>query len=206
MEIANEPPYGAATQSTLVILSGQIKEGKRIFLKVRRKKEANQICYWLARKTPLRDLMLDYTQRIGVAFNSVGFLYLDHLIKQVATTPDSLKMEDGDTIHVIGGDPSKANDAIQSTLITLPWYYDEKPIVVKVHDLVKDDHIFYWIGRKTPFHYLMLDYSDRNCVLYEQMRFFYSGNYMKPNETADDLEIEDGMSFLQSIILRFFDV
>ncbi|OMO92959.1 Small ubiquitin-related modifier, SUMO [Corchorus capsularis] len=167
------------------------KGRKENFLEVE-EKEANQICYWMPRKTPLRDLMLDYTRRIGVAFNGVAFLYQDQLLNQVDSTPDSLKIEDGDTIHVIGGDQLKANEAIQSTLITLHWFYDEKPIVVKVHDLMKDDHIFYWFGRKTPFHYLMLDYSDRNYLLYEHMGFFYSGKFMEPNETADDLEIEDG--------------
>ncbi|EOY19854.1 Uncharacterized protein TCM_045231 [Theobroma cacao] len=173
-----------ATQSTLVTLS-ELTQGKRIFLKVQGQKD----CYLIGRKTPLSELMLDYTQRIGAAYGSLRFLYDGSRIHSKETA-DDLQMKDED---IITWAKRSLRVATPSTVISLPRMYNEKPIVLGMWDSSKDDHqLFYWIGRHTPLHNLMLDYCDRNGAFYDNVRFNYFGKSIKPNETTDDLEIEDG--------------
>ncbi|XVF00259.1 hypothetical protein REPUB_Repub03eG0269700 [Reevesia pubescens] len=189
MDMSRRP---AATKSVLVTLSDLVKGEKRIVLKVQGEKEADEFCYWMGRETPLRNLMIDYTERIGVAFNFVRFHIYDGSPIIPDFTPDTYQMEDGDIITVIEWDGFRVMGATQSTLITLPLVDGEKPIVLKVQWPGKDDIQFYLIGRNTPLDNLIHDYADRIFELNEHIILFYKGYKIEPMKTAGDLGLEDG--------------
>ncbi|OMO99064.1 Small ubiquitin-related modifier, SUMO [Corchorus capsularis] len=182
----------AGTESTLVTLSSPVVEGKRIFLHVKGPRETDQFSYWITRNTPLRTLIHDYTQRIGLTFNSVRFRYCGASPVNPGSTPHDLDMKDGDSIDVIPWENFVVTGASQSSMISLPRMDEEKPILLKVIDVIKGGHVFYRIGRNTPLHYLMLDHFERIGVRYSHGRFFYDGKCIEPYQTADDLGMEDG--------------
>ncbi|XVF00258.1 hypothetical protein REPUB_Repub03eG0269600 [Reevesia pubescens] len=182
MDMSRRP---AATKSVLVTLSDLVQGEKRIVLKVQGEKEADEFCYWMRRDTPLHYLMLDYTQRIGVAFNFVRFIYDGSPIIP-RFTANKYRMEDGDIIDVIQWVGFRVPSATLSTLITLPRANGEKPIVLDVKD-----HL-YLIGRNTPLDNLVHDIADRICELNEHIRLFYHGRQIDRKKTADDLGLEDG--------------
>ncbi|OMP09841.1 Small ubiquitin-related modifier, SUMO [Corchorus olitorius] len=81
-------------KSTLITLCDEANdEEKGILLKVQGKSKVENYSSWMGRKTPLYELMLDYTQRIGVPFNSLRLLYDGSAINP-SLTPNRLKMED----------------------------------------------------------------------------------------------------------------
>ncbi|MBA0784833.1 hypothetical protein Gotri_026635 [Gossypium trilobum] len=90
------------TKTVQITLYNQEKEEKRILLKLNSVgygDEADQYCYSISQRIPLRDLMLDFIKRVGVTFNSVRFYYEDKPINP-AFNAKCLNMKDGDTIAV----------------------------------------------------------------------------------------------------------
>ncbi|KAI9320185.1 ubiquitin-related domain-containing protein, partial [Dichotomocladium elegans] len=62
--------------------------------------DSNEVFFKIKQTTPLRKLMEAYCERQGKSNDSVRFLYDGHRV--LATdTPQSLAMEDGDTIDVM---------------------------------------------------------------------------------------------------------
>ncbi|XVE86182.1 hypothetical protein DITRI_Ditri18aG0015700 [Diplodiscus trichospermus] len=175
----------AATESSLITLSqSEKKEEKRILLKVQGRNGADQFWYWMGRKTRFQHLMVGYTQRVGVTLNSVRFLCNGSSINPELTA-DDLNMKDGDMVDVMA-----TAAATQSTLISLSREKDENHILIDV-DYRWTSRFFYWMGRSTPLQNPMLDFCDRNPFSYENMRFFYKGKIINPDQTADDLKMQD---------------
>lgn len=86
----------------------------------------------------------------------------------------------------------RRTSATQLTLISLSRMKEEDPIVIKVQENhIGGNQLCYWMGRNTSMHDLMLDYCDRTGAVYEYLRFTYDGCRVSPDNTADDLEMED---------------
>lgn len=62
--------------------------------------DGNEVFFKIKKSTQLRKLMDAYCNRLGVALNSVRFLYDGDRI-QANHTPDQLNMEDGDEIDAM---------------------------------------------------------------------------------------------------------
>ncbi|OMO87942.1 Small ubiquitin-related modifier, SUMO [Corchorus olitorius] len=105
-----------ATKSTLITLSDKAKEEKGILLKVKGQKKAEDLSYLMGKKTPLYELMLDYTERICVPFNSVRLVYNGSPIDPFLTAKH-LKMKDGGIIDVVPLARDTVKAATQSTYV-----------------------------------------------------------------------------------------
>lgn len=90
------------------------------------------------------------------------------------------------------GGKERVTAATQSTLISLSRVKEEDPIVVKVQGQKQADTLNYWMGRKTPLRFLMLDYCERTGAVFEYTRFHLNGLRIKSGKTPDDLKMEDG--------------
>ncbi|GMI70161.1 hypothetical protein HRI_000685400 [Hibiscus trionum] len=190
----------AATESTLITLSSNRKDEKRILLKVQSgSEEAEHLHYWMGRNTPFSKLMLNYIQRLCVPLNSVRFLF-DGSALNPYSVPSELQLEDGDSIDVIRRDEYISGS--ESTLIflhdvptiSLPHAKYERVIRLEVLGLENDSDFVYLIGINTPLRHLMLDYCDRTAQVFEFMRFRLSFRFsdIDPNKTADDLNMSNG--------------
>ncbi|GMI80342.1 hypothetical protein HRI_001703500 [Hibiscus trionum] len=190
-----------ATQSTLITLSKSEEEDdvEWVLLKLKAQSSvegAGQFHYRMGRETDLYELMIDYTQRIGVPLNSVRFLFDSSPIDPTHSA-DSLELEDGDSIDAIQRKKLADAEVSEIPLISLPRDENEISITLAVgdHGATFDRMLFYIIGRKTPLGNLFLDYWNRTFQVSEFTCFFnlrVGFRRIKPKSTADGLKMKDG--------------
>ncbi|GES76377.1 small ubiquitin-related modifier 1-like [Rhizophagus clarus] len=128
----------------------------------------NEIVYRTKRTVPLKQLKEAYSKRNGPMIHAKKFIF-DGLNIRDDDTPDSLEMEEGDSIHVMN-------------IITSDQQF------IKTEAKVESR---YRIRRNAPLGKLMQVHCERNELKSSSLSFLFDGCRIKDDYTPDFLGMED---------------
>ncbi|RGB41520.1 hypothetical protein C1646_739072 [Rhizophagus diaphanus] len=168
-------------------------------------KDDNKMFCRTERTTPFKKLKEVYCKRNRLKIHATKFLF-DGLNVMDNDTPDSLEMEEGDSIHVIFA-PTIRNvvtnsdqllsqfiktEAIEPTssadpFISIMIYYDYD----YKNDSMKRKETTYIVERAKPLKKLMESHSEINGLNPATLRFLFDGCRIFNDGTPDFFEMED---------------
>jgi SH3-like domain-containing protein len=151
-----------------------------------REQNGEEMFFKVKGTTKMQKVFDSYTQRKGVAANSVRFMR-DGVRIQAADTPKMLELEDSDQIDVMleatGGNVDGEEGAAQNAA--------EQPITVKVRDQ-SGEEMFFKVKKGTAMKKIMQAFADRKGVALDVLRFNIDGARVNAEDTPKMLEMEDG--------------
>ncbi|GBC06776.1 hypothetical protein RclHR1_07030006 [Rhizophagus clarus] len=146
----------------------------------------NEIVYRTKRTVPLKQLKEAYSKRNGPMIHAKKFIF-DGLNIRDDDTPDSLEMEEGDSIHVMN-------------IITSDQQFIKTEAVEQTNDSFINIKIMggdckvesrYRIRRNAPLGKLMQVHCERNELKSSSLSFLFDGCRIKDDYTPDFLGMED---------------
>ncbi|POG81403.1 hypothetical protein GLOIN_2v1868195 [Rhizophagus irregularis DAOM 181602=DAOM 197198] len=155
------------------------------------------------RTTPFKKLKEVYCKRNRLKIHATKFLF-DGLNVMDNDTPDSLEMEEGDSIHVIFA-PAIRNVITNSDQLLSQFIKTEEPtgsansffsIMIYYdydykNDSIKRKETTYIVERAKPLKKLMESHSEINGLSPATLRFLFDGCRIHYDDTPDFLEMED---------------